>query len=116
MWKRKPKRWIEKFQVTCKDDLHDFLMREFGFEEYLRCRLWEFDLERLKKIHSLNFSFQTLRAIEAEVNNEDIPLEYIEASVNWGYDNHWRHEIDERLNSIYEEFGKSPTSYLIKHS
>ena len=32
----KPKKWIERMTVRCTDRFHEFLMSEFGYEEYVK--------------------------------------------------------------------------------
>ena len=56
----KPKRWIERIRVTCRDFLHQWLMEEFGFCAYMAQAMWsvktldditaELRLEFLKEI------------------------------------------------------------------
>ena len=57
LWKRKPKRWIERFDLRFPDDyLPRHLLCEYGFEAYCKegMVLWEWDRrdENLNVIHS----------------------------------------------------------------
>lgn len=40
VWKRKPKRWVERIQIRCRDEFHFHLMNKYGFEAYCKNAVW----------------------------------------------------------------------------
>lgn len=41
--KPKPVRWIGRFKIRSKDELHMWLMRRVGLEAYLSARYWKLE-------------------------------------------------------------------------
>lgn len=48
----KPKQWVERLRLRCADELHVWLLEQFGFDQYVRQGWW-----RIERTVELPFDF-----------------------------------------------------------
>lgn len=82
MYIRKPKQWIARFTskyITCKDELHTFLIKEFGFENYCKHSMWKLNKDVIREDADLNLKFWMQNAMQKGLQGKPPPREFTAA-------------------------------------